>query len=244
MWVTLVQYLARTGRKDQARLTIEKAKNRLVGVQVPLVLAQCYAELGDLEQARSQFRAAQTNQPNSAAAMRAEASFALAIGAVDQAEEDLRKIVDLDVKAPDDAAWARRLLATVLASTGNRRKSLEALKLLGLVEEGVSYVPDDDEPADDIRAKAKVLSLRNNRDARRAAIRGLQQLVERELATVEDQYLLSQLYEAEGSWFKAEGRLTSLLATHGENPVFLAQYTSFLLRRGATDECANVAPKT
>jgi cellulose synthase operon protein C len=234
--ITFVQYLARTGRKEQARTVIEQARGRLSGDQAFLALAQCYAELGDLDQARAQFRAALAKEPDDAAALRADASFALATGAVDQAQADLKKLIDLQNKAPADAQWARRLLAIVLASSGNRGKSLEALKLLGLVNEGASYLPATTESIDDIRAKVKVLSFRNNRDARRAAIRGLQQIIERELSTTDDQYLLFQLYQADGNRSKAEGQLQSLLAGHGENPPFLAQYILILLRQGSTDE--------
>ena len=153
-----------------------------------------------------------------------------------EAEKDLRAIIDLKSKAPDDANWARRLLAILLVSSGNRGQSLEAFRLLGLTDEGVHYLPAADEPVDEIRAKAKVLSLRDNRDARRAAIRTLQWIVDREPPTAEDQYLLAQLYEAEGNWSKAQEQLQSLLAGNGENPLYLAHNTLILLRRGATDE--------
>ena len=80
--------------------------------------------------------------------------------------------------------------------------------------------PTDDEPVDEIRTKAKVLSLRDNRDARRAAIRSLQWIIDREPPTADDQYLLAQLYEAEGNWSKAHEQLQSLLAGNGENPLY------------------------
>jgi len=235
-WITLVQYLARTGQKEQARAAIEQARVRLPGDRAPLALARCFAEVGDVEQARAQLQAALAARPDDLAALRAAASFALATGAVRDAEANLRKIIDFKSKAPDDADWARRLLAIVLASSGNYRQSFEALKLLNLVDEGASYLPTADEPVDEIRAKAKVLSLRNNRDARRAAIRGLQHVIEREPPRPDDQYLLAQLYEADGNWSKAREQLRSLLAGDGENPVYLAHNTLILLRQGLTDE--------
>jgi len=234
--IMLVQYLARTGRKEQARKAIELARSRLSGDQAPLALARCFAQVGDVDQARAQFQAALAAHPDDVAALRGAASFALATGAVRDAEAYLRKIIDLKSNAPDDADWARRLLATVLASSGDRRQSLEAFKLLAIVDEGASYLPADDEPVDEIRAKAKVLSLRNNRDARRAAIRCLQHIIEREPATPNDQYVLAQLYEADGNWSKAGGQLQSLLAGNGENPVYLAHNTLILLRQGLPDE--------
>ncbi len=235
-WITLVQYLARTGQKQQARAAMEQARVQLPGDQAPLALARCFAEVGDVVQARAQLLAALAARPDDLAALRAAASFALATGALLDAEAHLRKIIGLKSRAPDDADWARRLLAIVLASSGRHRQSLEALKLLNLVDEGASYLPAAAEPVDEIRAQAKVLSLRKNRDARRAAIRGLQHVIEREQPRPDDQYLLAQLYEADGNWSKAREQLRSLLAAHAENPVYLAHNTLILLRQGLTDE--------
>ena len=148
----------------------------------------------------------------------------------------LAKIIELAPKNPDDADWARRVLATLLASSGEGRAAREALHLMGLADEGASYLPSADEPPDEIRAKAKVLSLRNNRDARRAAIRCLKWIIDREPATGDDQYLLAQLYESEGNWSNANEQLQGLLAGNRENPVYLAHNVLILLRQGATDD--------
>ncbi len=104
--------------------------------------------------------------------------------------------MDLKDKSPDDAAWARRLLATVLAAGGAHERAFE---LVGLADEGASYIPGADEPADELRARAAVLVFRNNPVARRAAIRILEFLGDRELAIAEDRHRLAQLYEAQGT---------------------------------------------
>ena len=201
--------LARTGRKEQARAAIDQARGRLSEAQAPLVLARCFEEVGDLDQARAQLKTALAAHPRRCR----YASRSCCVPrdrdrpGVPEAEKDLRAIIDLKSKAPDDADWARRLLAILLVSSGNRGQSLEAFRLLGLTDEGVHYLPAADEPVDEIRAKAKVLSLRDNRDARRAAIRTLQWIVDREPPTADDQYLLAQLYEAEGNWSKAHEQL-------------------------------------
>ena len=166
-WITLVQFLARTERKDEARKVIHEAERHLTGEQAPLALARCRAELGEFSQARALLRPVLTAHPNDVPTLRADASFALASGAPGDAEAGLRAIVGKKSAAPEDAEWARRLLANVLASSGNRQKWLESLQLLGLADEGAAYVPGDDEPIEEVRAKAKVLSLRNNRVARR-----------------------------------------------------------------------------
>jgi cellulose synthase operon protein C len=234
--ITLVQYLARTGRKQAARAVIEQARARLANAQAPLALARCFEEVGDLDQAHAQIKTALLAYPDDVATLRAAASFAIATGIAREAETNLRAIISLKSKAPADVDWARRLLAILLASSGNRRESLEAFELLGLADEGASYLPTADEPIDEIRAKAKVLSLRESRGARLAAIRSLQWIVDREPPSADDQYLLAQLYEAEANWPKAHEQLQSLLAGNAQNPLYVAHSTMILLRQGAIDE--------
>ena len=241
--ITLVQYLTRTERKDQAQRTIEDARGRLSGNSFTLALAQCYAEVGNLDQARAHSCSSCSQQdPDDVAALRADAVFALNTGSIDQAEHDLRKIVDLQTKACPKtrrgraACWRRCWHRAATAASRSMRLDSWASKT-----RGASYVPPDGEPVDEIRAKAKVLSLRNNRDARRAAIRALQQIIEREQPTPDDEYLLCQLYQADGNWPKAEGQLKSLLARHDENPAFLAHYVMILLHDHSPDEAQGLA---
>ena len=175
-WITLVEFLARTGRKDQARAAIEQARGRLSYDQAPLALARCFEEVGDLGQARAQLKTALAARPRDVATLRAAAAFAIATAQASEAETNLRAIIDQKDQAPDDADWARRRLAILLASRGSRRQSIEAFQLLGLTEQGPSYLPAADEPIDEIRAKARVLWLRDNRESRRTAIRALQSI--------------------------------------------------------------------
>jgi tetratricopeptide (TPR) repeat protein len=235
-WVTLVQFLSRTGQNAKARVVIAQARSRLSGAEAALTLARCYAELGDVSEARAQLQAALAARPDDITTLRSAATFAIAVGQPREAEADLRKIIDLIAKAPDDAAWARRLLATLLASTGNYRQWLDGLKLLNLTSEVESYQPADDEPIEDLRVLAKVLAIRKNRGARRAAIRILRHIVERQLPTPDDQSLLVQLYEDEGDWPKAHQQISGLIASEGANPLYLAQAVRSLVRHGALDE--------
>ncbi len=231
-WVTLVRFLVRTGAPEMAKAVIEQARRQLASDQAAPALARCYAELGEMDQARAQFRAALARKPDDIPTIRGAATFALAAGKLGEAEADLLKIIDLKDKAPDDAAWARRLLATVLAAAGAHHRALE---LVGLVDEGASYVPSSDEPTEELRARASVLAVRDNRVARRAAIRILEFLADRELMTSEDRYRLAQLYEAEGDWSRAQIQIRSLLASDPTNPLYLAYAAHSLLRHGMID---------
>ena len=230
-WVTMVRFLARTGAREKARAAIEQARRHLAGDQVAPALARCYAELGEMDRARAEFRAALAKKPDDIPTLRGAATCALSAGKIGEAETYLTKVIDLK-KAPDDADWARRLLATVLAAAGADHRALE---LVGLAEDGASYWPGPDEPAEELRARAAVLALRNNRVARQAAIRILEYLADREFTTSEDRFRLAQLYEAGGDWSKAQIQIRSLLATDSTNPLYLAYAARILLRRGLID---------
>ncbi len=235
--MTWVRFLARTGSQEKARAVIEQARRQLAGDQAAPALARCYAELGEMDQARAQFRAALAEKPDDIPTLRGAATFALAAGKAREAETDLLTIIDLKDKAPDDAAWARRLLATVLAAAGAHHRALE---LVGLADEGASYMPSPDEPAEELRARAAVLAVRNNRVARRAAIRILEYLDDREFMTSEDRYRLAQLYEVEGDWSRAQIQIRSLLASDPTNQLYLAYAARTLLRRGLIDRAQSL----
>jgi tetratricopeptide (TPR) repeat protein len=235
-WVTLVRFLGRMGRGDDAKVVIEQVRHRLGAEQAAPVLARCYAELGEGDRALEQFRVALATRPDDVATLRGAATVALAVGQIGEAETHLVALVALAGKAADDATWARRILATVWASGGDSRQSIRALELLGLVDEGASYLPAADEPVEELRAKARVLAARNNRVARRAAIRTLRHLAERGLPTPDDSLLLAQLYEADGDWPLAHRQIQHLLAGAGMNPRYLAAAARSLLRRGLIDE--------
>lgn len=120
-----------------------------------------------------------------------------------------------------------------------------------MTAEGASYLPGPDEPAEELQARATVLALRNNRVARRAAIRIYEYLADRVFLSSEDRFQLAQLYEAEGDWSKAHVQIRSLLATDSTNQVYLAYAARTLLRHGIIDRAQSLvdtlekqAPKT
>jgi cellulose synthase operon protein C len=148
----------------------------------------------------------------------------------------LTRVIDLKEKAPDDADWARRLLATVLAAAGAHHRALE---LVGLANEGASYSPGPDEPVEELRARAAVLAIRSNRIARQAAIRILENLADRGFMTSEDRFRLAQLYEAGGDWSKAQIQIRNLLAADSTNQLYLAYAARALLRHGLIDRATS-----
>ncbi len=242
-WVTLVEFLARTGHHDKARALIEPARGRLPADRAGAALARCYTILGDADKARAEYQTALAARPADIALLRGAADLALATGRVREAEADLLRITDQEKVAPAQAAWARRTLAVILAATRNPRQSLQALKLMGLEDGGASYQPSSGEPIEELRAKAKVLALQPNRAARRAAIGILEQILDRESGAAPDRDLLVQLYEEDGNWPKARREMLALLAAEADNPGYIAHAVRALLRHGAHDDAESLLVK-
>ncbi len=234
-WVALILYLAGSGRKEKAEEALREAERKLPPEGAALALAHCHEAVGHADRARDLYQAALAAKPDDVATLRSVSSFHLRGGRLNDAEPLLSRIIGL--KGPTaDAAWARRLLATVMAAGGNYRQSLKAVEILGLSDESTTGPARAEASAEDLRTKAKVFALRPGRADRRKAIALLVGVLEREPATADDLFLLSQLYEADGDWGKAREQMLKLLNKQGQNPLFLAHYTRALLRHNRTDE--------
>src|SRR5262249_7483804 len=110
-WVTLVQYLTRTGQTEKALSAVADAGTNLTGEQSTLALAQSHLALGHLDKARKYFQAALQARPDDLVVLRAAADFYLRSNDMTQAESCLRKVIALGVKDPAAASWARTVLA-------------------------------------------------------------------------------------------------------------------------------------
>ncbi len=235
-WVALIQYLARTGQQEKAEAALREARDKLRREQAPLALAQCYEAVNRPDQALELYRTALAAHPEDIATLRGVASFYLRQGRADDARPHLEKTIALRVKSPEDAAWARRILAIVYATSDDYQRSHQALAILGILDDAGRSDPRADESPEDLRAKAMVLAAQKTRVQRRAAIRLLEHLGSRQPLNPDDQFLLAQLYESVEDWPKAHQHLLSLLAAHSEKALYLTHYTRALLRRGETAE--------
>src|SRR5262249_25003310 len=119
--------------KSDAEAALDAAKAKVKPEQVPLTLAQCYDALGQFDTARSHYKDALAAQPESAAVVREAANFYLRWNRAKEAEPLLRTLADGKAKTSEaDAAWARRGLAMVLASSGDYRQLPQALEMVGV----------------------------------------------------------------------------------------------------------------
>jgi tetratricopeptide (TPR) repeat protein len=234
-WVALIQFLARTGKKSRATDEIKEAERRLTTVKAGLALAQCHEAVGDTEKARQLYEAVLAKRPKDVGVIRSFVSFRLRIGELKEAEPLLHTMIALKSPTPEDAAWARRMLALVLALQGDYQKSRRALEVLDLVEKD-RVRGAERESTEELRARALVLATARARASRLKAIRVLEELADRQPLTPDDQFLLAQIHDSVGDWPRARDRMLSLVTSHGDNPLYLARYIQGLLRQKNADE--------
>jgi tetratricopeptide (TPR) repeat protein len=228
-WASLVLYLSRVGRVEEAEQALAQLPQKLPSGQAPLVLAQCYEAVGRIDRAAQQYQAALAACPDDVAVLRAFASFWLRSGQLAQAEPALRRMITNANAASAEAAWARRGLAVLLGTRGHRQAQ-EAIKLID------QNIACHGKNSDDLRAMAVICAAQKNGAARRRAVDLFQELSDRQSLAPDDQFLLVRLFEDQGNWPKAREHMQLLLAAEGHNPLYLAHCARMLLSRGEPDQ--------
>jgi tetratricopeptide (TPR) repeat protein len=225
-WTALIVLLAETGRKDEARVELDRSQTTLPEPLRPVVLGPCREALGDTSAAEAVYTNALKRRPNDPAAKRGVASFYLRTGAAAKAEPILRSLAAGD---GPDACWGRRTLAMGMAVSGDYQRTREALELLDKNLKSVWTSPEDS------RARAMVLALRPG--DRRTSIAALEESFVRVKPTPSEEFLLAQLYDADRNWTKANERLLSLVnSKHGATPLIIAYYVKGLLRHNQASD--------
>jgi tetratricopeptide (TPR) repeat protein len=225
-WVALVHFLAGTNQKQEATALIDAARGKLPADQLPLALGHCYEALGQAEDAEKQYAAALSAHPHEATILAEVALFYLRLDQPQKTEPLLRQMLEPAAKASAvERGWARRTLAGVLAGGRDQGQHQEAL---ALIEQNLR---DGTDAEVDKRAKAVVLAGRPRH--RKEAIQLLEDLAWKGPLAPDEQFLLAQLYEADGHWHKAQVQMSTLLGSpEGKRPAYLAYYVRRLLQRG------------
>jgi cellulose synthase operon protein C len=231
-WMPLVELLALTDRKDEAQQTIRKAAEKLPPALAPVVLAQCYAMIGEIDAAQDQYVKAVAAAPSDPILAWNAADFFYNTGRFQMAEEQLRRILDGSVKAKEDLIMmGRRRLAEIYRQQGDYAGRQKALELL---EKNLASDPDS---VQDKRDKALILAQIPGQIA--DAAKQLDDLSKgSKQSNPEDKHNAAKLYLAQGNWSKFVPTMTSLLAGNGDNPKYLTTYVGALVDR----EPANAEP--
>lgn len=233
-WLTLIEYLAATGRPDDARTTLAEATGKVSPAERSLFLAVSYARLGDAGRAGPAFRQARTEHPDDLRTVQAEAEFLFQAGRLPEAREAFQRVIGLKGGSAESKDFARRMLAICLAADRDYETSRKALELLGLVEGGTPRPPAGDEPPAQRRSRALALALQRDRESKLEAIRVLETL--RDDSTPSDRYLLARLYDATGNRSQVRVVMSDLLRRAAKVPLYVAFYAGWLLRAGDARE--------
>ncbi len=232
-WLALVRFYARTDQSDKAEETLASAEEKLPSDEAPLALAQCCELLGRTEEAEQRYREALRRDPKDMTALRQAVRFFLRAGKADQSEALLEGLVSQgETGAQEDAAWARRSLATMLLVRGGYANVQRALELVDANLEA-AQAPS----VRDRRLKALVLASHPTRKHRREAAETLEELVaDDRTVTSQERFILAKLYLGSGNWTAYRQQMQRVLAAEGDQPRYVAAYVRVLLSRKETAE--------
>jgi tetratricopeptide (TPR) repeat protein len=231
--VALIGLLSALEQKAQAKVELNKARQKLTDTRGKLTLAQCYEIVGENDKARDVYSDPRLAASPELAVRRALAGYHLRAGNPLEAKKHLNYLVKVaEAKEPATVVWARGVLAILAALGGRYAETREALADLER-----SGAQDTSAGIDGQRARAVILATRGNRPDRLKAIDILKGLIAEGRDQPPDRLLLAQLYEANNDWPQARKQLTNLLKRAGGNTAAnLVAYISSLLRHGEVEE--------
>jgi predicted Zn-dependent protease len=224
-WGLLVAHLVRENRTQEAEAAVEQMSRKLPPEQLPFALGVCYELLGRLQKAEENYRAALAQRRTEPPLLRL-ASLYLRTNRSPQAEAMLLRLLDPATGALEPSlAWARRQLALLRADEGGDENYRDALSLL---EENRR---DGREDIADARALALVRGTQPN--ARRAALKALEESRSAGPLDPDEQFRLARLYgESDEGWPKARELMDDLLKKDATNAEYLAYQAAGLLNHG------------
>jgi tetratricopeptide (TPR) repeat protein len=236
LWLSLIQHLAATGKRQQALDVMRTAQLLLPEDRVPLILGQSFEALGDLALAEQYYVSGAALYPENFGIVGEVANFFVKTGRLRRALPYLDQLLNLGAarNLPGDRAplvWARRLKASFRAAEGGYRQQEEALRLL---EENTV---DGRLTADDMVVKASILATRPLLQSQHQAVQLLEQ-ARREVGRLNPRYqvLLAQLYDATGRPALAESQMIASVRENPDDSRSLAALVQFLSRRQAAPE--------
>jgi cellulose synthase operon protein C len=230
VWLALFSHQAATGRKQAAERTLEKAADLMPEPQRQLARAQGYEMLARFDEAEKAFRDAVAVAPDDLDVNRGLASFLVRSGRLNPARETLQKIIDSTVDstvAKSSKAWARRMLAELMADRGNFKEMQRAMELLR------QNVDETGEPSvDDTLLRIKLLSNRPEPASWKQAIEVFEELRRKQPLSMGQRITLAQLHERAGRWSEGRNELISVVAAPSVPPAYIAMLIEKMIDHG------------
>ena len=220
-WLSLLSLLTDSGQTDAAATALQKATESLSSPDREVVKAQGEEMLGQFDDAEATLREAVGSEEGDAIqAGQALASFLIRRGRLDDAEKELRSIVDAPTQKVRDRpvqAWGRRTLAELIADRGTYAELEAAVSLIDEnAADGSTLTPDD------ITLQIRLLAARLEPACWRQALDRLDALEDLQPLSIQQQLLAAQLLEKLGRWDEARNAYVSLLGTSNPPPLVYA----------------------
>lgn len=229
--LALVQLLAATGKTVPAETALKEASLRVPPEQLPLLLAEGYAALGQWDRAEEHFEAALKARPGDVRVLWHRAQYHMRRDQFTRAEPFLRQLLAADAPTSEPTrAWARRMLAVGLGAAGPYAQFRQALDLLA------QNLRSRSASLEDQRAQAWLLATRPGH--RTEGLRRLEELKRRQALLPDERFLLARLNDARGHWAQASEEMESLLATRRNNPQYVGFFVRGLLQHGQVETAA------
>jgi tetratricopeptide (TPR) repeat protein len=226
-WAALIGFYIRTDQVPAATNAMVRVQENGALVKAPLAMPQLCMMLGQRTQAVQRSEQAILNAANDYILDRSAEMFSR-LGQEEQFRILLQKIISGKSPASGKViAWARRKEAWTLATRGERRDREIALRLLEQNLASAQASPQDR------RMRTLLLATDFRRAGRREAIR---LLVAQPARLPDEQYLLVQLYMAEGEWVKAREQFRTLMTVQADRPEYVNAFVTALLARNELDE--------
>lgn len=237
-WVALIRFYSIVGEVDKAEKAYEEAKLNIPAKDAPLALARCCEAMSKNDEAEKQYEAALEAAPQDIAVAQVVANFYARTGKLQSSEALLQRIIDGKIPCKNVyLVWARRQLALIYATRGgydNRQKAQELLE---------QNLAGSEASALDRRALSQVVK-------HDQAVPLLEEMLDDQSATPDDQLKLAIMYEAAGEWIKAGNLFRSLVATYPKERRYLVVFIEALLRHNEVssvemylNRLAELAPK-
>lgn len=247
-WLARTTHLIARGDRSAAEVALRKAQLTLDEDSQTGLLAKCYELLGRWFDAETIYLRAYEKDPDSDSIAKELATFYLGkryplsdgrakatalINDILRRQDEAKKLAAKNKEtAPvtQEANWARRVAASLLAETKDYQNALKAEKLLA------SNSVDGALGVEDKLQMATILSQRPEPISRSKAIKLLEEVDSQQQLSPQLDLVLAKLYFTAGRWPKCRDKMSSLLTRYPDSFEARNAYIRMLLQRGGESD--------
>jgi tetratricopeptide (TPR) repeat protein len=265
-WTNLVNFLVMTKQPRKAEKAVRDAEAALPASDSAFALGLCSEfvgrgfEVSEPETAKKWFNAAKDwyekavlappKQADNLLMTRRLIEFLIRTKQIAEAEKRLDTMIG-DTKGDSRVsltAWAKRVYAYALVSAPTKERIQKALDLIEPAAQP-RLVSETSDP-DDLRALARILDIKGSPESRKRATEILRALVTRNLAELDDRFLLARLEEVGGDWESAREQYRELILRServrdidslNKRVMYLSQFVTSLLGHRKDDGGDNLS---